>query len=92
MSILFFKKVQNNTENHRKSDPVEKSSDLIKGLRFGNTSIKIYRYNSERFLVVKKKYFFNRLFSVKRIIFEDKETAEDFANSIIVSKNKYFSL
>jgi hypothetical protein len=80
-------------DRYRIVKPVSEDSDhFFKGIRYGTSSIKIYKCEDESYLVVQKKYIFNYPYLVKRTVFNDRESAEDYTNTVLSMKRKYFSL
>lgn len=52
--------------------------DLIDGMRVQNGSVKIYKLDDSKFLVVCRKYFMGIPYQVKKIVVADYEAAEDY--------------
>jgi len=76
----------------RRSHLKEESLKLLKGIHYGNASVKIYSCEGKSFLVVQKRYLFNNLHFNKKTLFDDIESAEDYVNSILAVKKKYYSI
>lgn len=60
----------------------DESSDFIKGIRVGNNSAKVYKYEENKYLVILKKYLFGLCYYKKEIVVDDFYTAEDYIRNL----------
>lgn len=52
-------------------------NNLIKGVRVGNKSVKVYEHDGSKFLVLTRKYFCGICISTETMIVDDYSIAED---------------
>ena len=57
---------------------------LIKGIRVGNKSVKVYEHDNSKFLVLTRKYFCGICISNETMIVDDYSLAEDCLRNLKV--------
>lgn len=75
---------------NRKAVHTDSTNRLIKGIRIGNSSVKIFQNSSEKYLVVIKKYKLGIHYSTEEFIVEDYFIAEDYINRLKFENNIYY--
>lgn len=75
---------------NRKAVPTDNTNRLIKGVRIGNCSVKIFQNSSLQYLVIIKKYKLGINYFTEEFIVEDYFIAEDYINNLKFENNIYF--
>jgi hypothetical protein len=75
---------------NRKAVQTTDTNRLIKGVRIGNCSVKIFQNSSLKYLVIIKRYKLGINYSTEEFIVEDYFIAEDYLNNLKLENNIYF--
>jgi len=73
---------------HETKNIKDDKGDFLEGLRVKNKSIKIFKTDGNKFIIVVKKYFLGITIREEKIIVDDYDIAEEYMEDLRFEKNK----